>query len=523
MRCLDRAVRALLLLGGISFGAAVAPAEAWEITRFDADLRVGPDARLHVVETLHVNFGPERRHAICRSLPRFARDPSGERRPLGLDLIAVTDAAGRPWPVRVEGTSRSFDVWMGSDERFTTGEQIYRLTYEVAGAVWPGPYRDELHWDVTGNAWDVLVITGAARVTWPPGADAEQIEGASRVTRFGRVMREADVKVIDAHHAQFLLNRGLMTGEGLSISVVWSHGLVRHPGWVDRALYSLRTNPAFLLVPVAAAFLLLLGAQRRRLRSAPAESLRASRPELSAVEAGVLSRGHLEPAHVAAALVDLDRRGALHVSRGAESGAEIRCAAAVPPPADLTPLEARLCALLVPAGAPATLPALAGRAVEAWPVLAREVEAALIARGDLDPRVLSRRSPVLLGALVALVLGVVAGVAGRRASHGLIGMATVADWLAVGGASLLLASTVVALGALVPRTTGAGGRRRAALARYRSELAAAGAPIGEGGMPFAIALGMPAPAVGRAEEPVRVAARALEHALEHARGRGRES
>ncbi len=515
MRRICRLLLVALVIPWTVLGVSIERAAAWEIRRFDVDLQVRPDARVRVVETLEVDFGPERRHAICRSLPRFVTDPSGARRSLDLDLIAVTDAAGRPWPVRVERPSRSLDVWMGSTEQFTTGEQVYRLTYEASGAVWRGPYRDELHWDVTGNAWDVLVIAGAARIAWPPGAGADQIEGASRVTRFGRVLREADVKVIDTDHAQFLLNRGLLTFEGLSVSVVWPHGLVRHPGRIDRATAWALRNPALLLVPVVAALLLALRARRRRAAGCPGTTPLAT-PALTPAAAGFLSRGRLEPAHVAAALLDLERRGVLSITRAPEGGpgAEVAFEAAASPSAELPSFDHRLHALLFPDGArTATLAAFAGRALPAWPVLVREVEASLVGHGDLDPRIASRRSPLLLGALIALVLGLIAGVAGRRAAHGLLGMATAGDWVAVGGASALLALSVVAIGALLPRTTVTGGRRRAAIERYSSTLDAVDAPAGAAAVPFAVALGLGARIPGRAAAPALAFARAVESAL----------
>jgi len=521
----------LLLLPGALLGTSARLASAWEIKRFDADLTIGPDARLRVVEMLRVDFGPERRHTICRALPRLVTDPSGARRPLELDLIAVTDAAGRPWPIRVERSSRSLDVWMGSAERFMTGEQSYCLTYEVQGAVWAGPTRDELYWDVTGNAWDVLVIAGAVRIAWPPGADPDHIEGASRVTRFGRATREADVKIIDADRAQFLLNRGLLTFEGLSVAVVWPKGLVRHPGWVAKSAAFAARNPALAFVPAAAALLLALGARRRRagrgLAMVAAPPGPATPPRVSPAEAGYLSSGRLEPAHVAAALCDLEGRGAFVFGRpaGADADRDVVFRRIEPGASGKarSALEDRLLALLFPEGAMAsTLAAFASRARLAWPALAQDVEAALIARGDLDPRPFSRRSPVILGAVIALALGMTAGVAGRRAAHGLLGMATAPDWVAVGGGSMLLALVVAALGAWMPRVTRAGGRLSAEIKRYADALGTepdhAGAEPAHASaeLPFAIALGLEERIAGRVDASTLIAARAVKSALRDA-------
>lgn len=480
----------LLLVLLVLIGVPGCPVWAWEIRRFDVDLAIEPDACLHVVETLQVDFGPERRHAICRALPRFVTDPSGERRPLDIDLLAVTDAAGRPWPLRITRTSRHVEVWMGSDRRFTTGEQTYQLTYDVRGAVWAGPNGDELHWDATGNAWDVLVIGGAVQVGLPPGADAGLVEAASRVTRFGRVIRESDVKIVDESHARFLMNRGLLTFEGLSITVVWPKGLVRHPGYLSRTGSFFLLNPALLAVPAVAALLVALGARRRRAPgrarpSAGAHTISAAMPAITPAEAGLLVQGRLEPAHGAATLFDLAARGeiALHwpVGREPARDAVFRRVGSAAGPAP-KPHEAALLSLLFPDGTACPLAALASRVRPAWSALENEVESSLVARGYLDPHPTSRRSPLLLAALVALALGVMAGVAGRRAAHGLLGMATAADWVQVGAASALLAATVFMLGAAWPRRTRSGGH----LVSWLADFPAAGAAEH---LPLAIALG----------------------------------
>jgi hypothetical protein len=479
---------ALLLVLLVLIAAPARPVQAWEIRRFEVDLAIQPDARLHVVEALQVDFGPERRHTICRALPRFVTDPSGERRPLQLDLLAVTDAAGRPWPIRVTRSSRTVEIWMGSEERFTTGEQTYRLTYDVSGAVWAGPNRDELHWDATGNAWDVLVIGGAVQVGLPPGADADLVEAASRVTRFGRVMRESDVKIVDAGHARFLMNRGLLTFEGLAVTVVWPQGLVRHPGSLSRAGSFFLRNPALVGVPAVAALLIALGARRRRAdRRAPpgAGAPIISAAAITPAAAGFLVAGRLEPAHGAATLFDLAARGEITLDwpggQEASVGALFRRAKGAAGAAP-KPHEAVLLALLFPDGVTCPLAALASRMRPAWPALENQVESALVAGGYLDPRPTSRRSPLGLAALVVLALGVIAGVAGRRAAHGLLGMAIASDWVQVGAASVLLAATAFALGAALPRRTRSGGH----LVAWLASVPAAGATEQ---LPLAIALG----------------------------------
>ena len=64
----------------------------------------------------------------------------------------------------------------------------------------------------------------------------------------------------------------------------------------------------------------------------------------------------------------------------------------------------------------------------------------------------------LLAALIVFVIGVVATYVGRRATEGLAGMITAADWIIAIGASFTAGLLVLGLGAARPRLTASGRR-----------------------------------------------------------------
>ena len=47
----------------------VAADESWVVDRFVADITIHPDASLHIVETIDVDFGSSQRHGIFRDVP----------------------------------------------------------------------------------------------------------------------------------------------------------------------------------------------------------------------------------------------------------------------------------------------------------------------------------------------------------------------------------------------------------------------------------------------------------------------
>ncbi len=446
--------RAILFLLIFLLLSLARPVGAYEVSRFAAKLEVGAGARLHVVETIHVNFGPERHHTICRALPIVVMDASGNRQPLAIKLIAVTDGSGKAWPVRVERSGRYLQVWMGSEQAFTTGEQVYELVYDVDGAVWQGPARDELHWEVTGDAWDVVVIGVEADVAIPEGASPDAVDAGSRVSRFGRVSREADVKMVDAEHARFVLSRGLLPSEELEISVVWPAGLVRHPGLAARVGRFVTRNPVMVAIAVLGVALLL--ALRRRVAARRGSGVDAAGVGGSSAEAAFLHDGELHAEHATALLIDLAERGAVAIEwpDGQEPVLVDRRRGGAA--ADLAGYEDKFLDAVFAGSDRRALTAPDVSVENAALALARDVEAALIEGGYLEPPMSSPRSPFLLMAAIVFVGAVVATYAARRATSGLAGMVAGEDWVAAIIASLVAGALVLGLGAVRPRLTQSG-------------------------------------------------------------------
>src|SRR5258706_16067166 len=165
----DRKARPALQVGG---GSAAAPAGAqrsYTIERFDALIRVAPDASLDVTETITARFVGSY-NVIYRKIPVIYRMPQGLNWTLGLKLQSVTDDRGRRLNVE---TSREqhyikFKVWIPGAANAT---RTIVLHYRVTNGLRFFDEHDELYWNVTGNEWDVPLRAASARIELPPGAD----------------------------------------------------------------------------------------------------------------------------------------------------------------------------------------------------------------------------------------------------------------------------------------------------------------------------------------------------------------
>jgi len=234
----------------------------WEVRRFEARITVGSDARLTVVETLHVSFGPERLRGMIRSIPISLTDPAGRETRIDVHVLAVTGADGRRLPSRVTRTDRDLQIWIGAGDALFTGEQAFLLTYAVEGAVLPGPTRDELYWPVTGYQWDVPMLHAEAVVELPAEVDPVELDASSVVGKFGEKGRQAGLKIADGSRVRFVVSRGLVQHEAFLVSVVWPSGLVEHPGPVRRAGRWVARHPLLFLSGLA--LLIAIGIWVRR-------------------------------------------------------------------------------------------------------------------------------------------------------------------------------------------------------------------------------------------------------------------
>ncbi len=214
-----------LLLSGLLAPAALTAAQdtGWTIERFHAAITVQPDASLRITEEIDVDFQGLQCHGIFRDIPiRYAYDRN-HNRVYRLQVIAVTDAQGRPWPYEQGRQGASLRLRIGDPNRTVTGRQSYRITYRLQGALNAFPTHDELYWNVNGADWPVPTLEVSATVQTPGGI--EQIacyQGARGSTEPCAARFTAEV-------AEFAGTRPFQPGEQLTIVTGIHKGVIAEP------------------------------------------------------------------------------------------------------------------------------------------------------------------------------------------------------------------------------------------------------------------------------------------------------
>lgn len=159
------AVVALALL--TARGLAVARAdEGWVIRSFDARYDIQEAGAVTVTEEISVDFGTLEKHGIFRDIPvQYRYDDTNDR----LIPVSNVNVEGRDGPLRFELITGgpNLRIKIGDPDKTVTGEQEYRITYILAGALNPFPDHDEFYWNVTGNEWPVTIEAATAAVVLP--------------------------------------------------------------------------------------------------------------------------------------------------------------------------------------------------------------------------------------------------------------------------------------------------------------------------------------------------------------------
>jgi uncharacterized membrane protein YgcG len=304
-----------LLICCASPAAPVAAQRSYTIERFDASIRVAPDASLEVTETITARFVGSY-NGIYRKIPVIYRMPQGLNWTLGLKLQSATDDSGRRLNVE---TSREqhyikFKVWIPGAANAT---RTIVLRYRVTNGLRFFDEHDELYWNVTGNEWDVPLRTASARIEVPSGAEGVRAIAFNGV--YGSTAQDARIDT-SGTTVRITMPHALAFHEGLTAVVGWNPGVVRRPTLLDKIVGIIGANWPLALPLVA--FAVAFTTWRRRGRD-PKQRPIAVQYEppagITPAEAGTLIDNSADLRDITSTLVDLAVRGYLKIEEHEES------------------------------------------------------------------------------------------------------------------------------------------------------------------------------------------------------------
>ena len=226
--------------------SAAQAARAEEIIRdFVTEIRIDPDSRLNIQETISYDFGDAMRHGIYRDIP-YKYQARGGNYNLRLDNFSVTDENGLSLPFTLEKQGEYERIKIGDPAAEVTGLKVYRIAYTVRRAINYFNDHDELYWNATGNEWQVTIEQSRATVILPEAVAENDLQSACFAGPAGsqdkcvsyRYVYSADGRV----GSIVFTNDFLKTNEGLTVVVGWPKGLVAKPSAWEAFLETVRDN-----------------------------------------------------------------------------------------------------------------------------------------------------------------------------------------------------------------------------------------------------------------------------------------
>jgi uncharacterized membrane protein len=287
------------------------------ITAFDVTANLSEDRRLVFKEVIKYDFADLVKHGIFRYIPEsYTRD--GMRYKLNYKLLKITrNRQDEPYQQSRDGNSWILKI--GDPNKEITGEQVYEIEYETNKAINFFDGHTELYWNVTGNEWPITIETASFRLFSPMGNNMENLGFVCYTGIPGSI--EESCELMPSDDSVFAASaRALKSREGLSVIFAFPAGVIKQPTRSELFFEALRDN-WIILAPILALIIMFYFWWNRGKDPDPETVIpQYEVPSGMApiVLSGSLGSGAVPQRGITAAIIEMARRGYLHIEYGTE-------------------------------------------------------------------------------------------------------------------------------------------------------------------------------------------------------------
>jgi uncharacterized membrane protein len=282
---------------------------AEEISRYDIDLTVNADATVYVIETITYDFGSQERRGIYRDIPVRYETRFGDNRSIQIDNVSVVDENGGSYKYVVSQEGKNKQIKIGDAGTYITGKHVYKISYDVHGAINYFDTHDELYWNAIGGGWTVPINDVSVKVHVP---QIDQIDCFAGV--YGSTKECDSINQYSDHDAAFSQK---YVAPGMYMTIVSSipPGMVYKPTIQEKIMQFIKDNWIVGLPLIVLVFMW----RRWSIHGKDPEGSGVIVPQyeapenLSPAEAGLMYYEILRKDHISALLIDLAVKGYLHI------------------------------------------------------------------------------------------------------------------------------------------------------------------------------------------------------------------
>lgn len=224
----------------------------WVINEYNVKTTIYENQTIQITEEIKVDFGNLEKHGIFRYIPyRYTRNAQSYN--VRIKIKSVIDQNNKSIPYEQSTSEGNIFLKIGDPDKTISGENTYKIDYEILRAINQFSDHDEFYWNVTGNDWPVEIKRARIDVNWPKGAkyfDSTCFVGAygskDDSCSIGRVEDKDDI-------ISFETSNILNPGEGFTVVSGILPGIINKISFWQSMIWFLSDNypyfiPVFLLI-----------------------------------------------------------------------------------------------------------------------------------------------------------------------------------------------------------------------------------------------------------------------------------
>jgi len=209
--------------------------QAEVINNFNSVITVLPDASISIQEKIIYDFEGESKHGIFRTIPLV----NSKKEKIEINNIFVKDENNLSYPFSTSISSGILSIKIGDPNILISGIKEYHISYKVFDSISYYPDYDEIYWNVTGNDWPVIIKKAYATILLP-----NNINPIQKSCYYGAIKSNLKCDIVSDI---FYSPTELSYGEGLTIAVGFSKGIVYEPTKIQKNVSFFLDNIIFLL------------------------------------------------------------------------------------------------------------------------------------------------------------------------------------------------------------------------------------------------------------------------------------